>query len=105
MAILDSKKSVFTATGSQKASPHYILFSKGKKDLQNCQRVPKTCAMLETFPEAAGCKRGTVKLSIMPPNTHVAPHVGGTNVKLQVLVSLGSDAEGKMRVRMAEETK
>ena len=105
MAIFDSKKNVFTATGDQKETPHYILFSKGKKDSKNCQRVPKTCALLETFPEAAGCKRGTVKFSVLPPNSHIAPHVGSTNIKLQILVSLDLDAEGGMRIRMAEDTK
>ena len=106
MAILDSEKNVFKSSASnQKDSPHYILFSKGKKDSKNCARVPKTCALLETFPEAAGCKRGTVKFSVMPPNTHISPHVGGTNVKLQVLVALDLDTEGNLRIRMGAETK
>lgn len=105
-AILDTQKNVFTSSSSnQKDSPHFILFSKGKKDLKNCRRVPKTCALLETFPEAAGCKRGTVKFSVFPPNAHVAPHVGGTNTKLQVLVALDMDPEGRLKMRMGEEIK
>lgn len=86
-------------------SPHYVLFTKGKKDMKNCKRAPKTCALLETFPEAAACKRGTVKFSSMPPQAHVAPHVGSTNTKLQVLVGLDVDPEGGMQIRMGEQMK
>ena len=91
--------------GSQKGTPHYVLFSNGKKNLKNCQRARKTCALLETFPEASGCKQGTVKFSSLPPQAHIAPHVGYTNVKLQVLVGLDIDSEGGMRIRVAEEIK
>ena len=96
---------MFRAGEGQKDTPHYVLFSKGKKNLKNCQRVPRTCALLETFPEAAGCKRGTVKLSSMPPRTHIAPHVGATNTKLQVLVALEMAPEGAIRIRVAQQIK
>lgn len=96
MAFMDS---------SQREAPHYVLFSKGKKNSKNCQKARRTCALLETFPEAAGCKQGTIKFSVMPPNTHISPHVGTTNIKLQVLVGLDMDAEGGMKIRVAEERK
>lgn len=91
--------------GTKKGAPHYLLFSKGKKSSQNCLKAHRTCALLETFPEAAGCRRGTVKFSVMPPHAHVSPHVGATNIKLHVLVALDMDREGAVRVRVAEETK
>lgn len=103
LAIFDAEKMAFTA-GKQEA-PHYVLFSKGKKNLENCRKTPKTCALLETFPEAVGCKHGTIKFSSIPPRTHIAPHVGGTNTKLQVLVGLDMDSEGGIRIRIAEDTK
>ena len=91
--------------GTKKGALHYVLFSKGKKNLKHCQEAQKTCALLETWPEAAGCKLGVIKFSSMPPHAHVPPHVVGTNVKLQVLVALNIDVEGGVRVRVAEETK
>ncbi|XP_077592359.1 aspartyl/asparaginyl beta-hydroxylase isoform X2 [Stigmatopora nigra] len=38
----------------------YTLWQQGKKSSTSCQAVPKTCALLEKFPEATGCKRGQV---------------------------------------------
>ncbi len=102
LALFDADKMVFRQATE---SPHYILFSKGKKNLKNCQRAPKTCALLETFPEAAKCKRGTVKFSAMPPQAHVAPHVGGSNTQLQVMVGLEVDPQGGIQIRMGEEQK
>lgn len=36
--------------------------SLGKKNVANCKRAPKTCALLEKFHEAASCTRGQVTL-------------------------------------------
>jgi aspartate beta-hydroxylase len=91
--------------GSDKGVLHYILFSKGKKNSKNCKKARRTCALLETFPEAAGCRQGTVKFSSMPPHAHVPAHVGSTNAKLQILVALDMDVEGGVRIRVAEDTK
>ena len=102
LAIFDATKMIFR---QEAESPHYVLFTKGKKNLKNCQRTPKTCALLETFPEAAGCKRGTIKFSSMPPQAHVPPHVGATNTKLQVVVGLDLDPQGGLQIRMGEEKK
>lgn len=104
LALFDVDKMAFV-DGSERESPHYVLFSKGKKNLKNCQRARKTCSLLETFPEATGCKQGTIKFSSLPPNTHVSPHVGKTNAKLQVLVGLDMDPEDGIQIRMAEQMK
>ena len=105
LAIFDADGMVFIGGGNNVNTPHYVLFSKGKKNLKNCQKTPKTCALVETFPEAAGCRRGTVKFSSIPPQTHIASHVGGTNTKLQVVVGLQVDVQGGIKIRVAEETK
>ena len=102
LALFDAKKVVFQQDVD---SPHYVLFSKGKKNLKNCKRAPKTCALLETIPEAAGCKRGTAKFSSIPPQAHIPPHVGATNVKLQVVVGLEVDPEGGIQIRMGDPKK
>lgn len=82
-------------------SSHFPLFSNGKKDAINCKKAPKTCALIETFPEAAGCKRGEVRFSVVPPRTHVLPFVGLTNTRLQAVAGL--EMEGKLRMRSGEE--
>ncbi|KAL7374163.1 hypothetical protein ABVT39_023056 [Epinephelus coioides] len=38
----------------------YTIWQQGKKVGNGCQGVPKTCALLERYPEATGCKRGQV---------------------------------------------
>ena len=91
--------------GSGKMTPHFVLFSNGKKNFRNCQSAPKTCALIETFPEAAGCRRGTVKFSSIPPNTHIGSHVGSTNTKLQVVVGLQLDPQGGIQIRVATDKK
>lgn len=84
-------------------NPHFSLYSKGKKDADNCRKVPRTCAIIESFPEASSCKRCEVKFTALPPRTHVLPHVGPTNTILEVLVGL--ETEEGVRVRAAEETR
>lgn len=39
----------------------YPLFPLGRKNENACKSVPKTCALLERFPEATGCRRGQVR--------------------------------------------
>ncbi|MED6278292.1 hypothetical protein CHARACLAT_022262, partial [Characodon lateralis] len=36
----------------------YTLWQQGKRVGNACQGVPKTCSLMERFPEATGCKRG-----------------------------------------------
>jgi len=38
--------------------------------------------------QAAGCKRGQIKYSIMMPGTHVWPHTGPTNCRLRMHLGL-----------------
>ena len=66
----------------------FTLYSQGRKDKRNCQRTPKTCDLIDTFPEAASCKRGQVKFSVMHPGTHVWPHTGPTNCRLRMHIGL-----------------
>lgn len=66
----------------------YELFSRGRKITANCVKAPKTCALIEGFPPAAGCKRGQVKFSVMQPKTHVHSHTGPTNCRLRAHLGL-----------------
>uniref|UniRef100_A0AAX7UHS8 Un-named hu7910 n=1 Tax=Astatotilapia calliptera TaxID=8154 RepID=A0AAX7UHS8_ASTCA len=69
-----------------------------------CQGVPKTCALLERFPEATGCKRGQIKFSVMQPGTHVWPHTGPTNCRLRMHLGLVIPKHG-CKIRCTNETR
>lgn len=102
MAIFERESSTFR-TKESPGSPHYVLFENGKKNAANCKSTPKTCALIETFPEAAGCRRGAVKFSALPPRTHIYPFVEVTNTVLQVTVGL--EVDSGLQIRMADDTK
>lgn len=66
----------------------YEIFSRGRKITANCVKTPQTCALVESFKPAAGCKRGQVKFSVMYPGTHVHAHTGPTNCRLRAHLGL-----------------
>lgn len=102
MAVFDEKTGTFQ-TKQLSGAVHYVLFKDGKKIAANCQYTPRTCAVIETFPEAAGCKRGSVKFSTLPPRTHIYPYVETTNTKLQITVGLVLDVG--LRIRLADDAR
>lgn len=81
----------------------FELFARGVKNVENCQKCPITCRIIEQFPDAKGCKRGQTKFSVMHPGTHVWPHCGPTNCRLRV--HLGLVVPEGTYIRVAEETK
>ncbi|XP_027860209.1 aspartyl/asparaginyl beta-hydroxylase isoform X8 [Xiphophorus couchianus] len=82
----------------------YTLWQQGKRVGNACQGVPKTCALMERFPEATGCKRGQIKFSVMQPGTHVWPHTGPTNCRLRMHLGLVIPASG-CRIRCTDQTR
>eukprot|EP00066_Takifugu_rubripes_P028255 XP_011617521.1 PREDICTED: aspartyl/asparaginyl beta-hydroxylase-like [Takifugu rubripes] len=82
----------------------YTLWQQGKKLATSCQSVPKTCSLLERFPEATGCKRGQIKFSVMQPGTHVWPHTGPTNCRLRMHLGLVVPKHG-CRIRCTDQTR
>lgn len=95
LASVDSEGGMF---GS---SSHLLLFSMGKKNLENCKKVPKTCALLETIPAMSGCTRGQVKLVSIQPSVHIAPYTASSNTQLHYL--LGLDLASPLTLRSGEE--
>lgn len=77
------------------------LFARGRKIEKNCQRAPKTCALISQIPDAATCKRGQVKFSVMHPGTHVWAHTGPTNCRLRA--HLGLIVPENVTIRVAQE--
>ncbi|XP_040921583.1 aspartyl/asparaginyl beta-hydroxylase isoform X2 [Toxotes jaculatrix] len=82
----------------------YTLWQQGRKVGNSCQGVPKTCALLERYPEATGCKRGQIKFSVMQPGTHVWPHTGPTNCRLRMHLGLVIPKQG-CRIRCTDQTR
>lgn len=81
----------------------FEIFARGKRNIQNCERTPFTCKLIEKFSAARFCKRGQVKFSVMHPNTHVWPHCGPTNCRLRS--HLGLKAADKTSIRVGTETR
>lgn len=81
----------------------FEIFARGQKIERNCRLAPKTCALIGKIPDAAGCKRGQAKFSLMHPGTHVWAHVGPTNCRLRL--HLGLVVPPKVRIRVANETR
>ncbi|XP_037135146.1 aspartyl/asparaginyl beta-hydroxylase isoform X8 [Syngnathus acus] len=82
----------------------YTLWQQGKKSGTSCQAVPKTCSLLERFPEATACKRGQIKFSVMQPGTHVWPHTGPTNCRLRMHLGLVIPKQG-CTIRCTDQTR
>uniref|UniRef100_A0A3Q3RAF4 Uncharacterized protein n=1 Tax=Monopterus albus TaxID=43700 RepID=A0A3Q3RAF4_MONAL len=82
----------------------YTLWQQGRKVGNACQGVPKTCSLLERYPEATGCKRGQIKYSVMQPGTHVWPHTGPTNCRLRMHLGLVIPRQG-CRIRCTNQTR
>ncbi|GFR68195.1 aspartate beta-hydroxylase [Elysia marginata] len=61
----------------------FTLFQQGRKNKANCEKAPKTCALIEQFPSVEKCTRGQVKFSVMSPGIHVWPHTGPTNCRIR----------------------
>ena len=88
--------------GAQTPPRVFPLYSQGKKNAENCQKVSLTCSLLERVPEATSCRHGETKFLVVPPNSHVPPHTGQTNTRLVVVMGLNL-GEGELVIRLGEE--
>lgn len=61
----------------------YSLYWQGKKDKKNCERCPKTTALVEAVPGMV-----SAGFSALAPNTHIEPHVGYTDEVLRCHLGL-----------------
>ncbi|XP_010137574.1 PREDICTED: aspartyl/asparaginyl beta-hydroxylase [Buceros rhinoceros silvestris] len=108
LAVMDKKRSLFLPEDENLREKgdwsQFTLWQQGRRNENACKSVPKTCALLERFPEATGCRRGQIKYSIMHPGTHVWPHTGPTNCRLRMHLGLVIPREG-CRIRCAQENR
>lgn len=79
----------------------FEIYARGVKNEKNCRRCPKTCQLIESFPDAIGCRRGQIKFSVVQPGTHVWPHCGPTNCRLRS--HLGLKVPSGVFIRVANE--
>ncbi|XP_058636912.1 aspartyl/asparaginyl beta-hydroxylase isoform X2 [Onychostoma macrolepis] len=82
----------------------FTLWQQGRKAAASCRYVPKTCGLLERYPEATSCKRGQIKFSVMQAGTHVWPHTGPTNCRLRMHLGLVIPSKG-CRIRCTNQTR
>ncbi|XP_071593732.1 aspartyl/asparaginyl beta-hydroxylase isoform X15 [Heliangelus exortis] len=108
LAVMDKKRSLFLPEDENLREKgdwsQFTLWQQGRKNENACKSVPKTCALLERFPEATGCRRGQIKYSIMHPGTHVWPHTGPTNCRLRMHLGLVIPKEG-CKIRCAQDNR
>lgn len=82
----------------------FTLWQQGRKVAAACRYVPKTCGLLERYPETTSCKRGQIKFSVMQAGTHVWPHTGPTNCRLRMHLGLVIPSKG-CRIRCTNQTR
>ncbi|XP_048638976.1 aspartyl/asparaginyl beta-hydroxylase isoform X7 [Marmota marmota marmota] len=108
LAVMDKAKGLFLPEDENLREKgdwsQFTLWQQGRKNENACKGAPKTCTLLEKFPETTGCRRGQIKYSIMHPGTHVWPHTGPTNCRLRMHLGLVIPKEG-CKIRCANETK
>ncbi|XP_014349181.1 aspartyl/asparaginyl beta-hydroxylase-like [Latimeria chalumnae] len=108
LAVMDTEKGLFLPEDENLREKgdwgQFTLWQQGKKNENSCKQVPKTCTLMERFPESTGCKRGQIKYSIMKPGTHVWPHTGPTNCRLRMHLGLVIPKEG-CRIRCTNDTR
>ncbi|XP_064444354.1 aspartyl/asparaginyl beta-hydroxylase isoform X13 [Mirounga angustirostris] len=108
LAVMDKAKGLFLPEDENLREKgdwsQFTLWQQGRKNENACKGAPKTCSLLDKFPETTGCRRGQIKYSIMHPGTHVWPHTGPTNCRLRMHLGLVIPKEG-CKIRCANETK
>ncbi|XP_066536471.1 aspartyl/asparaginyl beta-hydroxylase isoform X2 [Hoplias malabaricus] len=108
LAVLDSRSGLFLPEDENLRETgdwgQFTLWQQGRKAGISCKSVPKTCALMERYPEATSCKRGQIKYSVMQPGTHVWPHTGPTNCRLRMHLGLVIPRPG-CRIRCTNQTR
>ncbi|CAH2285284.1 aspartyl asparaginyl beta-hydroxylase isoform X4 [Pelobates cultripes] len=108
LAVMDQTKGLFLPEDENLREKgdwsQYTLWQRGQKNEKSCKNSPRTCSLLERFPESSGCRRGQIKYSVMHPGTHVWPHTGPTNCRLRMHLGLVIPKEG-CKIRCANDTR
>lgn len=77
----------------------FYLWRDGVRYDRNCERCPKTAALLATLPMAHQAGFGpTAMFSVLQPRTRIPPHTGSTNVRLLTHLPLILPPQCRFRV-------
>lgn len=79
----------------------FMLYEAGRKNEKNCRLVPTIASILESH-ESVRRLGGLVYLSRLHPNTRIAPHRGGTNMRLRCHLGVRIP-EGNCAMRVGSE--
>jgi aspartate beta-hydroxylase len=80
-----------------------MLYERGRKKTENCDRCPVTTRLVEAH-DTVRTFAGLIYFSRMKPGTHIAPHRGPTNMRLRC--HLGIEVpEGDCGLRVGSETR
>ncbi|XP_052416166.1 aspartyl/asparaginyl beta-hydroxylase isoform X6 [Carassius gibelio] len=108
LSVLDSNRGQFLPEDENLRETgdwgQFTLWQQGRKVASSCRHVPKTCGLLERYPETTSCKRGQIKFSVMQAGTHVWPHTGPTNCRLRMHLGLIIPSKG-CRIRCTNQTR
>lgn len=101
MGVFDDEKENLVQEGLWQ---QLVLFENGQKVKGGCLKAPRTCQIVESFPEALSIQRGQVKFSLLQPGTWIHPHTGPTNCRLRAHLGLivPSTTNGETVLRIGE---
>jgi len=81
----------------------FLLFERGRKNVENCARCPVTTRAIETN-NTVRTLGGLIYVSRMRPGTHIAAHRGPTNLRLRCHLGL-QVPQGDCAIRVGDETR
>jgi len=81
----------------------FLLFERGRKNVENCARCPVTTRAIETN-NTVRTLAGLIYVSRMRPGTHIAAHCGPTNLRLRCHLGL-QIPQGDCAIRVGDETR
>jgi hypothetical protein len=79
------------------------LVNQGVEDAPACAACPATLRALRAAPLMRGCALGSAFFSALAPGTRIAPHCGGSNLRLRCHLALQLPTAGRVAMRVGEE--
>eukprot|EP00617_Octactis_speculum_P008664 CAMPEP_0185797804 /NCGR_PEP_ID=MMETSP1174-20130828/161812_1 /TAXON_ID=35687 /ORGANISM="Dictyocha speculum, Strain CCMP1381" /LENGTH=173 /DNA_ID=CAMNT_0028493263 /DNA_START=545 /DNA_END=1066 /DNA_ORIENTATION=- len=82
------------------------LYHRNVKNHTACHQVPGVCKSIdEILLHTPLCRYGQVKVSLLPPGTHVKPTCGLTNLRIRLNLGLNIPNKPSYQIRVANETR
>ena len=81
----------------------FMLYERGRKNLENCAQCPETTRIIESS-SSLRTHLGLIYFSVMSPHTHVQAHTGPTNLRVRCHLGLEIPPDCGLRVGPATRT-